>query len=186
MRVRQFELRLIAVTLSGLWAIAAALVLVGYRPGGPNDLLVGLVACLPVPIALGGLVWPPVARGERAYAAIVWLGLAAILILVPAVEGIVTQLLGRGPQTLVPSLEAAYPWVLALGATSTFSGLGIARRLLGVSSLRRARLLRGVFLGVVLTAAVSGLFAGVAVANDLALRDRPAIASRFGPTDASR
>ncbi len=31
--------------------------------------------------------------------------------------GLVAQLLARGPQTLLPSLEAAYPWLLALALT---------------------------------------------------------------------
>jgi hypothetical protein len=182
MRVRQFELRLIAGALSILWALEAALVLLGYRPGGPDDLLVGVAACLPIPVAIAALVWPPIARGERAYAAIVWIGLGAILLLVPSIGGVRNQLEGRGPQTLLPSPEAAYPWLLALAATSLFSGLGIARRLLGSASLRRARLVRGVLLATMFTAGASGAFSAVAIANDTALRDRPAIASRFGPT----
>ena len=50
MRVRTFELRLLAAVLTTLWTIAAGLVLLGYRPGGPIDLLVGLVAASPIPI----------------------------------------------------------------------------------------------------------------------------------------
>src|SRR5437016_551069 len=45
MRVRMFGLRVLAAVLSGLWTIAAALVLLGYRPGGPID---GLVVAGPV------------------------------------------------------------------------------------------------------------------------------------------
>jgi hypothetical protein len=185
MRVRTFELRLIATTLTGLWALTAGLVLVGYRPGGPMDLLVGVVACLPVAIAVAGLVWPPAARGDRAFAGIVWLGLGAGLLLVPSIGGVLNQLVARGPQTLMPSLETAYPWILALGATSLFAGLGIARRLLGGTAVRRARLLRGLAIATFATAAVSLLFAATAIANEVALHDRPATASRFGPTDAS-
>ncbi len=46
-------------------------------------------------------------------------------------SGVVNQLLAFGSRTLLPSAEAAYPWLLALFATSLFSGFGIARRLQG-------------------------------------------------------
>jgi hypothetical protein len=156
-------------------------VVVGYRPGGPIDPLVGLAALSPTAIALLAVLWPPIARGPRAFAAIAWLGLGAGLLLVPSLGGVLNQLLGRGPQTLLPSVEAAYPWLLALLATSVFAGLGIARRLLGETALRRDRLVRGTVIGLALTAGAGALFTTAAVANDLALRDRPATSSRFGP-----
>ena len=87
-----------------------------------------------------------------------------------------------GSRTLLPSLEAIYPWLLALLATSLFSGFGIARRLQGGTALRRRRLLTGVGIAIVVTALSGILFATVAVANDVALRDTPPEASRFGPT----
>jgi hypothetical protein len=94
----------------------------------------------------------------------------------------VNQLLAFGSRTLLPSFEAAYPWLIALFATSLFSGFGIARRLQGGTAIRRRRLLAGTAIAVTLTL-VSGLaFGAVAVANDVALRDRPIDASRFGPT----
>jgi len=52
-RVRLFELRLLAVALTVLWAAGGGIVLIGYRPGGPWDLLVGMTAALPL------LVKPP-------------------------------------------------------------------------------------------------------------------------------
>jgi hypothetical protein len=182
MRVRTFELRLIAIALVVCWSIAASLVLLAYRPGGPFDLIVGLTAMAPIAIALAGAIWPPVARGNVAFPAIVWLGILALLCLVPSIAGVVTQLLAFGSRTLLPSLEAIYPWLLALVATSLFSGFGIARRLQGGSAVRRRRLVTGGAIALGLTA-VSGLaFAAVALANDMALRDTPADASRFGPT----
>lgn len=183
MRVRTFGLRLIAAALSAGWTLTAALVLLVYRPGGPFDLFVGAAAGLPILVALAGLVWPPVARGDRAFAALVWLGLGSLLLLIPSIGGVLNQLLARGPQTLLPSLEAAYPWLLALLGTSAFSGLGIARRRLGESALRRHRLARGLLLGAGATAVVGVAFTSVALANELALRDRPVADSRFGPTD---
>lgn len=174
-----------AVGLTALWFLGALYVVLGYRPGGPIDGLVGVAAGLPMTIALAGVAWPPVARGDRAFAGIVWLGLGAALLLVPSIGGVLNQLLARGPQTLLPSLEAAYPWLLALAATSLFTGLGIARRWLGETALRRDRLVRGGLIGASLTIAAGSLFATAAIANDLALRDRPAGSSRFGPTVGS-
>jgi hypothetical protein len=172
----------VAVGLTALWSLAALYVVLGYRPGGPIDGLVGAAAGLPMAIALAAVVWPPVTRSGRAFALIVWLGLAAGLLLVPSIGGVLNQLLARGPQTLLPSLEAAYPWLLALIATSLFAGLGIARRSLGETSLRRARLTRAGLIAVGLTVGAGGTFGGAAIANDLALLDRPSLSSRFGPT----
>ncbi|HEY0442582.1 MAG TPA: hypothetical protein VGC90_00015 [Candidatus Limnocylindrales bacterium] len=186
MRVRTFELRLIAIALFAGWTITAGLVLLGYHPGGPVDILVGVAAGLPILVSLAGLAWPPVARGNRAFAALVWLGLASLLLLAPSIGGLLTQLLARGPQTLVPSPEAGYPWLLALLGTSLFSGLGIARRSLGETAVRRRRFVRGAVIAVALTAVVGSVFAAVAIGNDLALRDHPVPDSRFGPGDADR
>jgi hypothetical protein len=182
MRVRIFEARLIAALLAGLWTLTAGLVLLAYQPGGPVDRLVGAAGMLPVAISIAALRWPPVARGSRAFAAITWLGLATTLLLVPSIVDVLNQLLSGGRQTLLPSLEAAYPWVLALGGTSLFAGLGIARRLLGEHSPRTLRLGRGALIAAVLTAVTGSVFAGVAIANEVALRDQPSVASRFGPT----
>ena len=131
MRVRRFELRLVGGALVVGWTISAILVLVAYRPGGPLDLLVGLTMLVPVAIAVAGLVWPPVARGSGAFPLMVWLGIVALLCLVPSIIGIVDLLQTSASSSLVPSPEAAYPWLIALAATSLFSGLGIARRLRG-------------------------------------------------------
>lgn len=183
MRVRTLELRLIAAALFASWTIAGALVLLGYRPGGPVDLLVGVSATLPAIVALAAFVWPPVGRGDRAFAALVWLGAGSLLVLVPAIGILLGQLLAGGPQTLVPSLEAGYPWLLALLGTSLLAGMGIARRMLGLSASRARRLRRGLVAALAMTVSVGGLFAGVALSNEIALRERPELGSRFGPTD---
>ena len=182
MRVRRFELRLIAVALVVCWAVAAGLVLLAYRPGGPFDVIVGLTAMTPIAIAMAGVIWPPVARGDVAFPVIVGLGVVALLCLVPSITGVVTQLLAYGSRTLLPSFEAAYPWLIALLATSLFSGFGIARRIQGGMALRRHQFLGGAAIAVIITILSSVLFATVAVANDMALRDTPRSASRFGPT----
>ncbi|MDQ2964705.1 MAG: hypothetical protein M3R57_02525, partial [Chloroflexota bacterium] len=88
MRVRTFELRLIAAALSAGWTLTAFLVLLAYRPGGPFDLVVGVAACLPIPLAVAGLVWPPVAREGQAFPWLVWLGLGTLLVLAPSIGGV--------------------------------------------------------------------------------------------------
>ena len=177
-----FELRLIAVALVVSWSIAGGLVLLAYRPGGPFDVIVGMLAMTPIAIALAGAVWPPVARGDLSFPAIVWLGIVALLCLVPSITGVVTQLLAFGSRTLLPSFEAAYPWLLALFATSLFSGFGIARRIQGGAVIRRRRLLSGAAVALLVTLLSGGMFGAVAVANDIALRDATVAESRFGPT----
>jgi len=184
MRVRIFGLRLLAAGLTALWTGTAAIVIVGYRPGGPIDGVVGIAAMLPIAVSLLGLLWPPTARGERASAAVAWLGLGAVLLLIPSIGGVLTQLLARGPQTLLPSWEAVYPWALALLATSLFGGLGVARYILGGTAMRRRRLQLGLTIAVIATTLSGSSFAAAAIGNELALRDTPAISSRFGPTQA--
>ena len=185
-RVRTYELRLIALTLAGCWVVAAALVLIAYRPGGPIDVAVGAAAILPALIALAGVRWPPVARGQRAFAAMLWLAAGSLLVLVPSIADVTSQLGARGVQTLLPSVETAYPWVLALLGTCLFTGFGMARRRLGEAAMRRRRLVRGLVFATLLAAGTAMVFAAVALGNELALRDRVASSSRFGPTDIGR
>jgi hypothetical protein len=84
----------------------------------------------------------------------------------------------------MPSLEAAYPWLLALIGTSLFAGVGQARRLIGGAARRRHRLRLGIAIATALTMVGGAAFGGAAIANEISLRDdaRPASASRFGPT----
>ncbi len=185
MRVRRFELRLIGSVLVACWVVAGGLILLAYRPGGPFDLIVGLTALGPIPIAMAGVIWPPVARGDIAFPAIVWLGIIGLLCLIPSIKGILDQLTAFGSQTLLPSIEAEYPWLMALLATSLFSGFGIARRLQGGTAIRRRRLLAGTTTALLATGIAGTAFGAAAVANERALRDRPTLTSRFGPTVGS-
>ena len=147
------------------------------------DLAVGLTATLPAAVAAAALRWPPAARGDRTFAVTVWLGLGVGLLLVPSIGGIIGQLVARGAQTLLPSLEAAYPWFLALAGTSMFASLGVVGRVLAPGAPRPVRLVRSLALAGLLTTVCGSIFAGAAIANELALRDRPAVSSRFGPTN---
>ncbi len=185
MRVRNFELRLIGTALVACWTVTGALILLTYRPGGPFDLVVGLTSLGPIVIALSSVVWPPLARGDRAFPTIVWLGIAGLLFLVPSIVGVVDQLQAFGSQTLLPSIEAVYPWLIALAATSLFAGIGVARRIQGGSAIRRRRLVTGVAIAAVATILSGGAFGAVAIANDVALRDKTVAASRFGPTSGA-
>ncbi|HEX7497166.1 MAG TPA: hypothetical protein VF344_01680 [Candidatus Limnocylindrales bacterium] len=63
MRVRQFELRLLAAVLTVLWAVGGGVVLIAYRPGGPVDVLVGVAASLPLLVSVSAIVWPPLVKG---------------------------------------------------------------------------------------------------------------------------
>src|SRR5689334_22083188 len=182
-RVRALELRLIGVVLAACWTVAAAEVLVAYRPGGPIDVAVGVAALMPEAVALAGVRWPPVTRGDRGFAAMLVLAAGSLLVLIPSIADVVGQIRGRGVQTLLPSVEAAYPWVLGLIGTSLFAGFGIARRRLGESALRRRRVVRGIVVATFLAIGTALVFAAVAAANELALRDRVAVSSRFGPTN---
>jgi hypothetical protein len=124
-------LRLIGLGLVAGWGLAAALILLAYRPGGPLDVVVGITMLVPVAIAIAGVVWPPVTRHELTHSMVVALGLATLLVLVPSIGLVLNQLQALGSQTLMPSLEAAYPWLLALVGTSLYTGFGQARRLVG-------------------------------------------------------
>ncbi len=185
MRVRRFELRLIGTGLVVCWIVSGGLILLAYRPGGPFDLIVGLTTVGPIAIALAGVIWPPVARGDLAFPAVVWLGIGGLLCLAPSIAGIVGQLTAFGSQTLLPSLEAVYPWLVALLATSLFSGFGIARRMQGGTAIRRRRLVTGTAIALLLTGISGVAFGAAAVANEMAMRDRPTAVSRFGPTSGA-
>ncbi len=182
MRVRSFELRLIGSGLVVCWLVSGGLILLTYRPGGPLDLIVGLTTAGPIAIALAGVAWPPVARGNVAFPTIVWLGIIGLLCLIPSIAGIVHQLTSYGSQTLLPSIEAVYPWLVALLATSLFSGFGIARRIQRGTAIRRRRMLAGTAIALLATGVSGAAFGAAAVANEMALRDLPTVASRFGPT----
>jgi hypothetical protein len=185
-RARRFELRLLGSALVGAWGLAAILVLLAYRPGGPLDVAVGITMLVPLSIAVVGVVWPPVARGRDTYPIVVALGVGSLLLLLPSIGGVFNQLSALGSQTLMPSLEAAYPWLLALAGTSLFAGFGLARRLDAGTALRPRRLRVGILVALAFTLVAGSAFAGAAIANEIALRDRttPPAASRFGPTDA--
>ena len=182
MRVRVFELRLLAVALSVLWAAGGIVALIAYRPGGPVDLLVGLAALLPLPVSVASTVWPPLVRGDRASAGVFWLGLGAGLLLIPSIGGIASQVVAGGTELLLPSPEVVYPWVLALLATSLFTGLGLTRSVLPKLGGGRRRLAASIAFALVTTTGIGAIFAGVSLADDAALRNRPEVHSRFGPT----
>jgi len=182
-RVRQFELRLLAVALTVLWAAGGGIVLVAYRPGGPVDLLVGVAALLPLFVSVASVVWPPLVRSDRGSAGVFWLGLLAGLLLLPSIAGIAAQVIQGGTEPLMPSFEATYSWAVALLATSLFAGLGISRQLVSEAGIGRRRLTVAVGFAIVATSLIGGAFAGVSAADNAALDNMPAANSRFAPAD---
>lgn len=184
MRVRLFELRLLAAALTVLWAAGGSIVLIAYRPGGPLDLLVGVTALLPLLVSVASIVWPPLVTSNRGSAGIFWLGLLAALLLVPSIAGVTSQVLTRSSEPLLPSAELVYPWAAALFFTALFAGLGLSRQLISETGIGPRRMAASLVFGLLATAAIGATFASVSLADDAALRDKPAIASRFGPTSA--
>jgi hypothetical protein len=184
-RVRQFELRLLAVALTVLWAAGGGVVLVAYRPGGPVDLLVGVAASLPLLVSVAAIVWPPLVRSDRGSAGIFWLGLLAGLLLIPSIASVASQVLQGGTEPLLPSLEVVYPWALALLATSLFAGFGISRQLIPEIGVGKKRLAASISFAVVATSIIGGIFASVSLADNAALGNVPAAHSKFGPTAAN-
>jgi len=177
------QMRILAVVLTGLWAVTAVAVASAYRPGGPVDIVVMLACFLPVFVSTAGIAWPPVAGSHRHRVALVWIWIAAVLFAVPVLYGVASALVAEGAQSLVPSVEAAYAGVLALFAMAVFSVVEFVHlRRAAVVFERRATLLT-VGLGVLLTAAIGVAFGLVAVLNDQALRDQEPLTSRYGPTD---
>jgi hypothetical protein len=185
-RVRQLELRLLAVALTVLWAAGGGVVLVAYRPGGPLDLLVGCASLLPLFVSVASVVWPPLVRSDRGSAGVFWLGLVAGLLLIPCIFRLGGQVIEGGTEPLLPSLEVGYPWLLALIATSLFAGLGISRQFVAQAAYARRHMITTLAFALAATTVIGGAFAGVSLADDAALRDKPAAHSRFGPTDIAQ
>ena len=185
MRVRQFELRLLAAVLTVLWAVGGGVVLIAYRPGGPLDVLVGVAASLPLLVSVSAIVWPPLVKGYGAAAGVFWIGMAAGLLLIPSIMSVFSQLLEGGTQALLPSAEFLYPWALALLATSLYAGLGISRQFIPEIGFGRKRLAASIAFALVATSGIGAVYAGVSLADDAALRNKPAAYSRFGPGSAN-
>ena len=185
MRVRLFELRLLAVALTVLWAAGGGIVLIGYRPGGPWDLLVGVTAALPLLVAVAPIVWPPLVTSNRGSAGVFWIGLVAGLLLVPSIVSVTAQVLARTSEPVLPSAEVVYPWAVALLATSLFAGLGVSRQLIAETGIGRKRLAASIGFALITTTVIGGAFAGVSLADNAALSDKPAVYSQFGPTSAA-
>ena len=182
--IRRRGLRLLATLLLGLWAGLAVVILVAYRPGGPWDLLVAGASFMPVPIAALAVIWPPLVRPWRPAAAIAWLGPDAALIVGPLLFLEVRNLAAGGHQSLLPSAEVTYAWLLGLTATCLFAGLGVAASRRSRDITTRDGMVYGLGLAGLFMAGSAFVFGGTALANEMALRDVPVGPSRFGPTDA--
>ncbi len=179
-----------AIGLLALWTGLFLVILIAYRPGGPWDAVVAAAAFAPVLIAAIAVVWPPMPDpGDhdtwRSQAAVVWLGLVALLLVGAMLVLEIRVLAAGGDQTLLPSLEVTYALVLAIASLSLFAALGVTRIDTQPGWRGHGRLLHALGIAVVMCVGAAFLLGGAAVANDLAIRDRPQVPSRFGPTDAS-
>jgi hypothetical protein len=184
-RVRLIHLQGLAALLTLGWAATSIAVVASYHPGGPFDIVVATAPIVATIASAGAGLWPPIARGDRAAAAMSWLGIAALLLLVPSLIDLVVSTKRESSSILFPSPEAAYAWVLALVATSIFAGLGVARRLLGATAMRAPRLVLGLVVAVAISAVGGGISAAALLANDRALRDVAPEETDWGPAGGS-
>ena len=177
-------MRLLSICLCGLWAAVGIAVVVAYQPGGPFDPFVRAAIFGPLPIAVAAIRWPPVGAGWRATAAIAWLGLIAGLLLVPILGGVL-ETLRTSRQALFPSAEVAYAGLLALGMTCLYAAIGVVGAREPAATPSRTTFIQALALAVALTMLASVTLGVPSLANELALRDRPQVTSRFGPTDTT-
>ena len=160
----------------------SALVLLGYRPGGPVDILVGHAAVGPVLVALAAVAVAARGPGDRAFAGIAWLALAGDPAARPVPRGPRRPAHGQRPPD--PAARRSRPRTRGCSPSSQpgcspgwgSPGGASARRPCGDAGSCWAPPSRPRWCSRAGTA-----FAAAAVANELALGDRPAIASRFGP-----
>jgi hypothetical protein len=186
-RVRLIRLRVIAAAATLLWAASTVAVFLAYRSTSP---LYVLVAATPVVGTMAGLVaiaWPPLVREHRASVAVAWLGLLTLLVLAPSFADLAGEEAAGSATPLLPSPGAAYGWFLALAGTALFAGLGVSRRLLGVTSVPRARLALASLIAAALLALGSGISGVAALATQLPVTSpaetAPLARSDWGPTD---
>jgi hypothetical protein len=176
-------MRGLALILTAAWAATALAVGATYRPGGPLDVLVAVACFAPVLVAAAGIAWPPVAGQSWHRTVVAWLWIAAMLLAIPVLYGVASTLAAGGPQTLIPSWEAAYAGALALLTMALFSAFGVvhARRAVVVFEPRATAW--SVAVAVFLTGLVAAAFGLMAYVNDEAVRDTAPTGSRYGPTD---
>lgn len=177
------QMRALAVVLVVTWTAAAIAIASAYRPGGPVDIVVVLACFLPVLVAAMALEWPPEAASHRDRVALVWVWLAALLFAIPVLYGVASTLAAAGPQSLVPSAEAAYAGIVALFSLSVFSVSGFVHARREALVFQRVATLRTIGLSMLITFTVAAAFGLVAFINDQALRNDEPRSSRYGPTD---
>lgn len=170
-RVRR---QLLAAALAVGWLVAALVALVAYVPGGPYDIGPALLRLIAAALAAVAILRPPGPEQDRR-AAVTWLGITALLLLIPTTWLLVRQ---PAPQAhlLVPAPEVLYAWFLALLGTAVFVALGVVR------ATRRRAALRGAALGTAVALAIATAGGAVVLANDSALAANPPATSPYGPT----
>lgn len=179
-------MRGLAVALAGLWTATALAVAAAYRPGGPLDILVALICFGPLLVAIVGVAWPPVADRHRHRVALAWLWIAAILLAIPVLYGVISTLAADDQRSLVPSAEAAYAGLLAVFAMALFSVTGFVHERRRAAIFERRATLLAILLALALTALIAAAFVLVVLINDDSLRASQPPRSPYGPTDPER
>ena len=178
-------MRMLSIALAAIWAAVGVAVFLAYQPGGPFDILVRAAIFVPLPIALVAVRWPPSGSSWQQTAAIAWLGLLAALLLVPLFGGVLETLRTSGRQALFPSGEVAYAFLLALGMTCLYAAIGFVAVREPRETTPRRTFIHALALAIAGTLLASATLGVPSLANEIALRDRPQVSSRFGPTDST-
>jgi hypothetical protein len=154
--------------------------MVGYRPGGPVDLLVGATLLIPTGVALVAVIRPPAAFDRTSTQAIAVIGVGSALLVMPLLIDVVMALSDGVGLAVAPSSDTAYAAVLALFGTCVYaaSGLVVRRDSPSFGSGAVARM-TGFALTVTLVSIVA--FGAAIVSTADALAGRPGPASPWGP-----
>jgi hypothetical protein len=174
--------RLIAALLCLLWAALAAVIAVGYRVGGPADLLVGLSLLVPSLASAAAVVRPFGPLDRPWHVAVAWLGIASVLLVAPLLVDLLSGLSAGVPLPVAPSPDTAYAGALALLGTCLFSCAGLAGSRDAVRSPRRG-VAAAAGTGVVLALLGGASFGAGVLATQEWLDERPVAPSAWGPTD---
>jgi hypothetical protein len=153
-----------------MWTLAMGLVLQSTSTGGSLVAVGPIAATACVVIALVGLVWPPPVRPDAGFVGATAIGVVGIVVLAGSLG---SAILGSDDvlRGVRPSPAALYPWAVALLATASFSGLGIADRLLARSLPRRGRTAIGLAGGFAATLAMVGAVVATTGATTMAAPD---------------
>jgi hypothetical protein len=197
-RLRLLWLRILAALLVVAWVAATLVILVGYRPGGRFDAFVAAAPVGGVGAAAAAGLWPPLFRSSGATAAAIWLGVGTLLIVVPTIAELASRIGSAPGGPVLPSPEVVYAWLVAMGGTNLYCGLGVSRYIVGEGrdgtatrdeaaardgTVVARRVAVGLAIAILLTGCAAVASGAAIVANEGTLAHRTPGASDWGPTD---